>query len=242
MAGTRQAPDRSRQKARTHEAIVDAAAAIVRQGRRPTVAEAARDAGVHRATAHRYFPTSESLMVEAALTASGPSPSEMVAGLPQDPFVLLDAVVRGVSAAAFANEAVFRTIVRVTIDRWFAAQENRSPAAPSVLTPPAQGTQSDQEGTPVPETRRFDYLQPALDALGGTVEPERLRRLRYALALVFGAEAVVVTRDVCRLDATEATDVMAWAAATLLRGALTETDESDTDGSELLGKRKEVDG
>jgi hypothetical protein len=39
-------------------------------------------------------------------------------------------VVRGVSAAAFANEAVFRTVVRVTIDRWFAAQETGLPLRP----------------------------------------------------------------------------------------------------------------
>lgn len=79
-----------------------------------------------------------------------------------------------------------------------------------------------EQGTPVRETRRFTYLRPALDALDGALEPEQLDRLRYALALVFGAEAVVVTRDVCRLDVDEATDVMAWAAGTLLRGALAE--------------------
>jgi hypothetical protein len=35
-----------------------------------------------------------------------------------------------------------------------------------------------------------------------------------------GAEALVVTRGVCRLEPAEATEVMRWAAATLIRGAL----------------------
>jgi hypothetical protein len=41
-----------------------------------------------------------------------------------------------------------------------------------------------------------------------------------ALALVMGAEALIVTRDVCRLQPDEATEVMRWAAATLIRGAV----------------------
>jgi hypothetical protein len=83
-------------------------------------------------------------VVEAALTVSGPSPTEMVAGLRKDPFVLLDAVVRGVMAAAFADEAVFRTVVRVTVDRWFAAQETRAGLAAGSATPPAQEPSVEQ--------------------------------------------------------------------------------------------------
>ena len=47
--------------------------------------------------------------------------------------------------------------------------------------------------------------------------PDQFRRLRYALTLVFGAEALIVLRDVCRLDPEEATEIMRWAAAALIR-------------------------
>src|SRR5215216_2820839 len=69
MPGSRQAPDRSQQRARTREAVLNSAVGLLRQGRQPTVAEAAEAAGVHRATAYRYFPTPQSLLADAALTA-----------------------------------------------------------------------------------------------------------------------------------------------------------------------------
>jgi hypothetical protein len=99
---------------------------------------------------------------------------------------------------------VFRTIVRATIDRWFAAR--------------ADGAEADGGARPIRQTRRFDYLAPVLAATT-LPEPERTR-LGHALALVFGAESVVVMRDVCGLDPEEAVETTAWAAATLLRGAL----------------------
>jgi AcrR family transcriptional regulator len=211
VSGTRQVPDRSRQKARTHRAIVEAAAAMIRGGQQPTVAQAAEAAGVHRATAYRYFPTPESLLVEATLSATGPPIAELVADVPaDDPFALLDVVVRGVSAAAFRDEALFRQAVRSSIDRWFASAGE---GAPDAL---------------VRQTRRFDYLEPVLAAVAGVLDDGGLRRLQMALALVFGAEAVIITRDVCRLEAGEATEVMAWAAATLLRAAMDEASAKPT--------------
>lgn len=209
MVGTRQAPDRSHQKARTHQAIIEAAAAIIRDGHQPTVAEAAQAAGVHRATAYRYFPTPESLLSEAALTVGAPDPDATFAQIaPNDPIALIDAAVRSVAQYSFRNEAMFRGVVRATIDRWFAAHD------PSV----------DNQAEPAPpirETRRFTYIDRALAPIATTLAPDQLRRLRYALALVFGAEALIVTRDLSRLDTHEAEDVMAWAATTLIRAATT---------------------
>lgn len=207
MAGSRQAPDRSRQKARTYQAIVQAAAAIVREGRQPTIAEAAEMAGVHRSTAYRYFPTPESLLADATLTAFAPSEDSVFAGVaPDDPLALIEAAVRAVAAYSFREEAMFRSIVRVTIDRWFAAQA---------------ATDSDTLG-PIRETRRFIWIDHALRPLADRLEPAALSRLRNALALVFGAEALIVTRDVCNLDPQEATEVMAWAATSLIQAALHE--------------------
>src|SRR3979490_1537088 len=60
---------RHRQKNRTRRALLDAAAELMRQGREPTVAEVAEVAEVSRATAYRYFPTQESLLVEMRMFA-----------------------------------------------------------------------------------------------------------------------------------------------------------------------------
>ncbi len=48
--------------------MLEAAAALVQAGRTPSVAEAAELAAVSRATAYRYFPTQESLLVEVVTT------------------------------------------------------------------------------------------------------------------------------------------------------------------------------
>jgi AcrR family transcriptional regulator len=206
MPGSRQAPDRSNQRARTRAAILEAAVAILREGRQPTVAEAAEAAGVHRATAHRYFPTPQFLVAEATLTVGDPDPSEAYRGVSRDdPLALMDAGVRAVAAYMFREEALFRSIVQITIERWFSQQ-----AAP------------EAQREPVRETRRFGWIDRALEPAAAALEPAALRRLRNALTLVFGAEALIVTRDVARLTPDEATQVMRWAAATLIRGALAE--------------------
>jgi AcrR family transcriptional regulator len=180
--------------------------ATLREGRQPTVAEAAEAAGVHRATAYRYFPTPQSLLAEAALTAGDPDVDETFRGVPHtDALALMDAGVRAVSAYMFREEALFRSIVQLTIERWFAQQDI-----------------DDTQPAPIRETRRFAWIDRALEPLTDTLPAAALRRLRYALALVFGAEALIVTRDVSRLSPEAATEVMRWAAATLVTGALTQ--------------------
>ncbi len=206
MPGSRQAPDRSHQRARTREAILNSAVALLRQGRQPTVAEAAEAAGVHRATAYRYFPTPQSLLADAALTAGDPDQDETYRDVPgDDPLALMDAGVRTVSDYMFREEALFRSIVQVTIERWFAQQDSNDP-----------------QQAPARETRRFKWIDRALEPLADKLAADSLLRLRHALALVFGAEALIVTRDVSRLNPDQATEVMRWAAATLIIGALTE--------------------
>lgn len=208
MPGSRQAPDRSAQKARTRRAIVDAAAGILRSGRLPGVAEAAAEAGVHRATAYRYFPTSQSLLADAALQVVTPdftrvfSEGYFAGTHPADAAGLMDAAVRTMADLMFAEEATFRNIVRATVDRWLAEREHPDPDPDAIR-----------------QTSRFEWIDHALAPLRDTLAPEELRRLRYALTLVFGAEALIVMRDVCRLEPDEATEIMRWAAVTLIRGA-----------------------
>jgi AcrR family transcriptional regulator len=184
--------------------VVNAAADMLRRGHEPTVAEAAEAAGVHRATAYRYFPTAASLMADASLTAGMPDIDETLREVPRDdPIAVMDAGVREVCRYMFNEEAMFRNIVRVTVDRWFEATKQRDP-----------------DPVAVRETRRFLYIDRALEPLARSLSPDALQLLRNALALVYGAEALIVTRDVCRLGVEEATEVMRWAAKSLIRGAM----------------------
>jgi AcrR family transcriptional regulator len=174
---------------------------------------------VHRATAYRYFPNSQSLLADAALQAivrdddTAFSEGYFADADPADAAALMDAGVRTVTDLMFAEEAAFRNIVRVTVDRWFTERQRANP---------------DPEA--VRQTHRFHWIDHALTPLHGQLEPGQLSRLRHALALVFGAEALIVTCDVCRLQPQEATEVMRWAAAALIRDAASSARETSNGG------------
>lgn len=179
---------------------------MIREGVQPTVSEAANRAGVHRATAYRYFPTPQLLLAEASLQDLLPNAATVLNGVDRgDPQAVIDAAVTAIAKVMFTEEAMFRTVVRVTVDRWFQEHEtaHRDPIA-------------------VRHTRRFEWIDVALEPLKDDLTPDQLFLLRNALAMTFGTEAVVVLRDVCELEPEEATRVMQWMAATLVRGATEE--------------------
>jgi AcrR family transcriptional regulator len=65
--------------------VIEAATAMMREGRPPTVAEAAERALVSRATAYRYFPTQESLLLDVVNVEALLKPVEdLVASFPTD--------------------------------------------------------------------------------------------------------------------------------------------------------------
>ena len=188
---------------------MEVATDLVRKGQQPSVTDAAAAAGVHRATAYRYFPTTQSLLAEVAIEIVTPDFDRTFAeghftGVDSsDAVALMDAGIRTLAELMFNEEAAFRNIVRVTVDRWFAEREHRE-VDPDVVR----------------QTHRFEWIDHALAPIEDSLSTDLFRRLRFALALIMGAEALIVTRDVCRLQADEATQVMRWAATTLIQGAL----------------------
>src|SRR5690606_29203736 len=61
------ARSRANQRLRTRKDLLRAAARLLAAGRTPTLEEVAAEALVSRATAYRYFPGIEALLLEAAL-------------------------------------------------------------------------------------------------------------------------------------------------------------------------------
>ena len=70
---------RSRQKLRTRRALIEAAGALIREGRTVTIAEAAEAAEVSLATAYRYFSSPQELLQETRLLIRTP---DVTADLP----------------------------------------------------------------------------------------------------------------------------------------------------------------
>jgi AcrR family transcriptional regulator len=194
---------RANQKQRTRAAIVEAAARLLRAGQAPSVADAAEAAKVSRATAYRYFPTPEALHLEiASITPAFAPIDSFLAEL--DTSDVAQRVLRlqdKANAITFAEEAQMRMALRVYLDTWFASRRNGADA-------PA-----------LREGRRMRWLDRALEPARRSMQRQHWQRLRAALALTLGGEAMIVMKDVCRLGDAEARDVLRWAAEALLQSA-----------------------
>jgi AcrR family transcriptional regulator len=202
------ATGRRNQKQRTREAILDAATRLARAGQSPSIAEVAKDARVSTATAYRYFPNPESLWADVAIR-HGPLIQDVIAELPAGAEQRIDAVIRRMAESQFADEAVWRALLRASLDRWL-----------------QQAEVAEDERVPVRGANRLEGTRAALAPLEGVLPPESFQRLTMAVMLVWGADAMVVTRDACGLEPQAATDLMSWAAQSLIRAALAEADVS----------------
>src|SRR5260221_12543452 len=107
---------RYKQKRRTRTAVLTAARELIRQGKIPSVADAADAADVSRRTAYRYFPTQEQLLTEAQLEGGRASiePVFEPAELAHDVEARLDALVRAMHPELQATEPPIRTMIRLT--------------------------------------------------------------------------------------------------------------------------------
>ena len=105
-------------KAATFRFLVDTAMELIRHsGHIPSVAELAVRSGVSRATAYRYFPSQDLLLVEATLEGATPAIDRLLASadFPQDAEARLDRLVTAVYEMLFGNEVAFRALLRLSL-------------------------------------------------------------------------------------------------------------------------------
>jgi AcrR family transcriptional regulator len=184
---------------------VNAANELLRKGAPPTVADAAEQARVSRATAYRYFPTQESLFLEIAKVTPAVNPvekllKEMSGDDAEERLLhLLDTF----NAINFSEQVSMRTALRTYLDTWLTSR-GKSGEAP-----------------PVREGRRMRWLDKALDPVRRDFSDAEWRRLRAALALTLGIEPMIVMKDVCHIENDkEALAILRWTASVLLRAGL----------------------
>ncbi|BBE34435.1 TetR/AcrR family transcriptional regulator [Sphingosinicella microcystinivorans] len=186
---------RWKQRRRTRQDILAAAAELLKKGHRPSLEEIADAALVSRATAYRYFPNADALLVEAALEIEFPKIGEVLEGA--------------------GDDAVQRTL-RVDAALHALIRENEVPLRLMIASALERGARGD---LPVRQDRRTPMLEEALAPARASFNAADFKALIAALSLVVGPEAMIVFRDVLRLDDAEATRVRRWAIEALIAAA-----------------------
>lgn len=196
-------PGRANQRHRTRKDLLAAAERLLRDGRRPTMEEVAEEAMVSRATAYRYFPNIEALLVEAPIDVAVPDAERLFAeDRSGDPVSRLDKAEAALHRMVYENEAPLRIMLA------------------HILLQRAEGGHA--EG-PARQNRRTPLIEAALAPVRHRFDEAAYRRLCAALALVFGPESMVVFEDVLQLNEKAARQVKSWMIHALVQAALEES-------------------
>ncbi len=200
---------RTGQKARTRAALIAAARTLLAAGRTPTVEEAAETAGMSRATAYRYFPNREALLV-----ASHPeiqATTLLADDAPSEPHERLELTIKELIRITLDTEPQLRAMLRLSLE------------------PGGKGRQPLRQG------RAIGWLTDALAPLSSCMPPFEFRRLILAIRTACGIEALIWLTDVAGLSREEAAETMCWSAQSLLRAALADQDPGDAWNERVSG-------
>lgn len=195
-----ESPGRPNQKRRTRKDLLQAAARLIKRGESPSLEDVAAEAMVSRATAYRYFPNIEDLLIEAPLDLAAPEAAEVFRGGPEhDPAARLERVDAAFEAMMAANENALRLML-----------------AHSVQRPLRQDVDA---ALPARQNRRSPLIEAALEPARKEFKPSDLNMLSRAMALVIGTEAMIAFKDVLQVDEAEARKVRRWMIRTLVAAA-----------------------
>jgi AcrR family transcriptional regulator len=191
------AQGRPNQKRRTRKDLLEAAERLMKEGRKPTLEEVAEAALVSRATAYRYFPSIEALLLEASLDVAAPNPDAIFKDeRTGDPVARMERVDQAFEVMMSANEPALRLMLAQALER----------------------TVKDAD-TPNRQNRRTPLIEAALAPARKDFRPGDFDKLKKALALIVGAEALLVFKDVLQVDEAEARKVKRWAMRALIDAA-----------------------
>jgi AcrR family transcriptional regulator len=192
---------RANQKQRTYQALLDAALQLTDAGQQPTLQEVANKAMVSRATVYRYFPSVDALLREAYFGRAVPPLEEIVAP-GSDPVDAIGRATETMNRLLLEDEAGVHIVVRAFMQIWL------------------DSTSSERL---LRIGRRMNYIDPIVESLSDRLDKAARSRLRTALSMTMGTEAVLAMRDVAGESVEESIAAASWAAQSLIRQALAES-------------------
>jgi AcrR family transcriptional regulator len=191
---------RPNQRTRTRKDLLQAASRLMKQGRRPTLEEVAEEALVSRATAYRYFPSLDALLIEAPLEGAVPDPNNLFQDASSDdPVERLERVDAALADMISANESSLRLMLASSLQRSVNGER--------------------KSDLPSRQNRRTALVEAALAPARNQFTPAGLKALTKSLALIIGTESMVVLKDVLQLDEDDARKVRRWAIRALVDAA-----------------------
>jgi AcrR family transcriptional regulator len=187
---------------------MEGARKLLREGKVPSIADAAEEAGVSRATAYRYFPTQGALVKEAVddVLLTGRSAWEERLGDTPELTERVERYVSLVFGVMQENEALMRGSLLLALEQWAKVQA---------------GEELGEE--PIKRGGRLEAIAATLEPFTEKLGEETIRRLSVALSMVVGIEAHVIFRDIWELDDEEAQQVSLWMARVLAEAAAKES-------------------
>jgi len=201
---------RANQKARTRTALLQAASELVREGKPPSIPEAADRALVSVATAYRYFSSAEDLWWEASEAAIGfqgiaEAALREVDEAGDDPQARLEALTRTLGFTMLDDQLPYRQAAKAALDQWF-----------------RQAASGDSERVPIRQGRRNSQIRIAIAPLDDELPKKDVDRIAHALGMVIGSEAMISLIDAVGLDVPAAKKTLLDAGRWLLAGAIAE--------------------
>ena len=194
---------RSNQKLRTRRALLDAANQLVSEGHRPTLAGVAQKALVSRATAYRYFPNLDALLLEVLLDRKVTTPEQILANADGEDTAERAALVHDFfHQLVTENEQQFRLFLKASMEQWLDFNKDTD--------------------TPLRSARRIPMLNLALEPHRRELDNETYERLLYALSAMISLEPFIALTDVCQVEPERGKEIMRWAIKLLVNATLSE--------------------
>lgn len=186
---------RSQQKYRTRRALLAAARVLLERKEPVTVTAAAAEAMISKATAYRYFATSDALLREAALDGAWLSPEEVIGNAEG-----VRERVQRVNAYLFTHtrrhESAHRHFLAKALDAWVAA--GGKPKSQLRLA------------------RRLPMFELALEPVKERLPKAEFRHLLLSLAGATGIESYIALKDMIGLDDQTADEISASIVTAIL--------------------------
>lgn len=154
-----------------------------------------------RRTVYTHFPTLDQLILDATMGAMAGGEVEAEFEPDADATVRVDAIV-----ATLYQHA----------DEWLPL--GRRVVALTAASPPSDG--------PSRGHRRVDWIERAVEPLRDRLTDEQYDRLVSSLCIVMGWEAMIVLQDIRGHDLRRGREINAWAAQSLVRAVLEESDSA----------------